>query len=323
MRGKARRAIARLVRASALAVTAALLGVLLLSTASSAATAHRRSAGAVPLASAASKDGRLGRRTLRLGMTGSDVRVLQTWLADLRYRVPATGIFGPVTATQVRAFQRRRQLPADGVVGPATVAALRSARGGSGGGRSDGGPGGRGGSGDNSSHGGGGGSSDRSGHDHGDEHGDASGPGGPANWIFPFRPGVASPPSAWTPDQGQDIFPRAGQCGPAAELLAVADGTIVEEGLSGFGSAAPVLKLESGAYAGRYVYYGHAQPALVPIGAHVKAGEPIAQVGCGRVGISSGPHLEIGMSTQGGPPCCPGFGETAPLVRQLLVAVFR
>jgi murein DD-endopeptidase MepM/ murein hydrolase activator NlpD len=150
---------------------------------------------------------------------------------------------------------------------------------------------------------------------------DGAGSGGA--WVFPFRLGVAMPPSTWRPDQGQDIFAKGSACGPRAELLAVADGKIVREGIPGFGPAAPVLRIERGAYAGRYVYYGHALPALVAVGARVRAGQPIAQVGCGRVGISSGPHVELGLSAPGGGTCCPRWGETAGLVRQLLVAAYR
>lgn len=150
-----------------------------------------------------------------------------------------------------------------------------------------------------------------------------NGGGSDGDWVFPFRAGVAMTPSSWRADQGQDIFAKGSACGPRAELLAVADGTIVREGIPGFGPAAPVLRVARGAYAGRYVYYGHAMPALVPVGAHVRAGDPIAQVGCGRVGISSGPHVELGMSAPGGGTCCPGWGETSGLVRRLLVAAYR
>jgi N-acetylmuramoyl-L-alanine amidase len=73
---------------------------------------------------------RLGDRVLAhqagAPLAGDDVARLQTSLLELGYHLSrADGIFGPLTADALRAFQRDYGLVADGICGPATMRALR------------------------------------------------------------------------------------------------------------------------------------------------------------------------------------------------------
>ena len=67
-----------------------------------------------------------GGRTLRLGVFGWDVSVLQFQLARAGlYRWPIDGYLGPETADALKRFQRAHQLTPDSVAGPRTLAVLR------------------------------------------------------------------------------------------------------------------------------------------------------------------------------------------------------
>jgi peptidoglycan hydrolase-like protein with peptidoglycan-binding domain len=103
-------------------------------------------------------------------------------------------------------------------------------------------------------------------------------------------------------DQGVDYAAPGG-----TPLYAMGPGIVIREGIDGFGPDAIVLKITGGPLAGKIIYYGHSGADLVRVGQRVRAGQQISIVGYGRVGISTGPHLEIGFWPLG------GMGAGAPM----------
>jgi peptidoglycan hydrolase-like protein with peptidoglycan-binding domain len=69
----------------------------------------------------------LGERTLRLGMHGHDVRVLQNYLTLAGFPTPVDGQFGPTTKRNVVQFERSHALRANGVLTYSQALSLRAA----------------------------------------------------------------------------------------------------------------------------------------------------------------------------------------------------
>jgi peptidoglycan hydrolase CwlO-like protein len=129
-----------------------------------------------------------------------------------------------------------------------------------------------------------------------------SGPVSSSGFVFPLPKSSTGPPSTWSLDNGVDMAAP----GDTPEY-AVCSGTIVLHGLGGFGPWAPILHCDSPVGGYSYVYYGHAGPMYqLPVGTHVSAGQVMSSVGPGIVGISTGPHIEIGFCDGSGTPIGPG-----------------
>ena len=78
-----------------------------------------------PAAGAAAHKTSLGKRVLRIGMRGADVRTLQQLLTRAGFKVRATAIFDTTTRRRVLRFQRAAGLRVTGTVAPADARTLR------------------------------------------------------------------------------------------------------------------------------------------------------------------------------------------------------
>jgi peptidoglycan hydrolase-like protein with peptidoglycan-binding domain len=79
---------------------------------------------AIPSAALA-RSSRLGSRTLKQGMSGTDVKTLQRDLTLAGFKTPASGTFGASTTRNVRRFERQRHLKVNGIVDQRFVRAIR------------------------------------------------------------------------------------------------------------------------------------------------------------------------------------------------------
>jgi peptidoglycan hydrolase-like protein with peptidoglycan-binding domain len=84
-------------------------------------------AAAIVPATAQASSPRLGTRMLRQGMTGPDVKTLQTELTKVGLKTDETGYFGPMTEGNVRKFESSHRLRVNGLVTQQFVRQLGSA----------------------------------------------------------------------------------------------------------------------------------------------------------------------------------------------------
>jgi peptidoglycan hydrolase-like protein with peptidoglycan-binding domain len=81
----------------------------------------------VVAAPAAARSDHLGDRTLKKGMSGNDVRELQTDLTKAGFSTPVGGDFGPITDGNVRSFERKYHLRVNGIVDRTVADKLKQA----------------------------------------------------------------------------------------------------------------------------------------------------------------------------------------------------
>jgi murein DD-endopeptidase MepM/ murein hydrolase activator NlpD len=202
----------------------------------------------------------LGRRALRRGSRGPEVKTLQLVLTALGYRAKPTAFFGQGTEYQVKRFQSAWRIDVIGVVGPATGSALRSAL--------------------------------QGGKPPAAAPTPAAAPVNPAGWAYPVRgthnygngDNRYGAPRTGHTHAGQDIMSPCG-----TPLAAARGGTVL--GADYGGDAGNYVAVHTADTRYDYFYAHLRAPALVKQGATVQAGQIIGYVG--DTGDAVGCHLHF------------------------------
>ena len=213
-----------------------------------------------------------GRRTLRRGARGADVRYLQALLGRLRFRTGVDGVYGRRTEGRVRAWERSVRGRVDGRVTPGQAFEMR--RRAAAGARA---------------------------------RPRAQRPIATDGYVFPIRGphsyGSAQnrfgAPRGGRSHQGHDVFARAG-----TPVVSVTAGRVSAVGSNGGAGNYAVVR---GDDRRDYAYYHLQSRAVVSRGQRVRAGTLLGRVGC--TGSCSGDHLHFEMWTphwwDGGSPFDP------------------
>lgn len=117
--------------------------------------------------------------------------------------------------------------------------------------------------------------------------------GAGTSYVYPFK-GSYPITVPFGPDPGVDWGIPVG-----TPIDSIANGTVTKIGLQGYGGQAVQIDHGNGIVS----YYGHLTKALVTVGQQVSQGQQIGlsggAVGDPNSGISTGPHLELGVIVNG------------------------
>ncbi len=142
--------------------------------------------------------------------------------------------------------------------------------------------------------------------------------------VFPLKPlSRVLGPSTWSLDQGIDISTLNGACGSQVTEVAMAAGTIVQEGIDGFGPDCPRAQGLRRSLR-RPLHLLRSRCPGAGAGGRDRDRRPADR----RAGLWRRWHLHgsahrDGISAPGGPVCCPGYQQTSPAWYDVVLGLYK